>query len=98
MGPSACLSKESFPSVELLPQIWRQKLRPRKRLQTVLAESVGEGGVGAVQARCPAFRLFPVLLPAQCGQIEQRVRAAESVSAAGEGGVGVEDLVTIARS
>src|SRR6185312_10344306 len=55
--------------------------------------SVGERRVRPVQPGRPS----PGFLPAQRGQVKQRVGAAEAVGAARVGRVGVEDVVAVAQ-
>src|ERR1022692_3906902 len=58
--------------------------------------SVREAGVGTVRPAHPALRLLPVLHPAERGQVEQRIAAADLVGPAGKGRVGVEVVVEVA--
>ena len=59
--------------------------------------SAREGRVPAADGRDPALGLFPVLLAAQGGQVEQDVRGADVFGAAGEGRIGVEDVLAVAQ-
>src|SRR6185312_12401646 len=59
--------------------------------------SVGERRVRPVQPGRPSPGFLPVFLPAQRGQVKQRVGAAEAVGAARVGRVGVEDVVAVAQ-
>jgi hypothetical protein len=47
--------------------------------------------------RCPALRLLPLFLSAECGQIEEIVSPADRLPAATVGGISVENLVAVAQ-
>ena len=45
----------------------------------------------------PSLRLLPVLVPAERGEVEQRVRADGRVGSAGVGRVGMDNLVAVGQ-
>src|SRR6185503_5581273 len=60
-------------------------------------ESLREVGDGMVGVAGPAARLLPVLLTAESGEVEERVRAAKHLGTAGEGRVRVKDAAAVAQ-
>src|SRR5713101_5850374 len=59
--------------------------------------SVGEVGDRSVGLGGTTLGLLPVLLPAEGGQVEEVVRAAGHLGAAGVVGVGVEEVVAVTQ-